>query len=219
MRIPNDFGNSLEEFFMGRIYWDNKNTTDRSKRIPVAFLKKHGYFNSKYGIEAGTVTFSIGERKTGSIGISVASKDNDKHIQFTYTETKTNGEKKECDYKVPLVTTPCNYGGARYWFRCSLVRNGIPCNRRVGVLYLPPGASYFGCRHCYNLTYESRNENRRSPYAILYKTMKAEKIEEGLKRRFYKGKPTKKYRRYLALTSNFWGKTNSKNLLKIIEGE
>lgn len=27
---------------------------------------------------------------------------------------------------------------------------------RVGVLYLPPGAAYFGCRHCHRLTYASR---------------------------------------------------------------
>jgi hypothetical protein len=26
------------------------------------------------------------------------------------------------------------------------------CNRRVGKHYLPPGARYFGCRHCYDFT-------------------------------------------------------------------
>jgi hypothetical protein len=28
----------------------------------------------------------------------------------------------------------------------------------VGCLYLPPGGKCFGCRHCYNLTYESQQE-------------------------------------------------------------
>jgi len=29
----------------------------------------------------------------------------------------------------------------------------------VGKLYLPPGGKYFGCRHCYNLTYKSCQES------------------------------------------------------------
>jgi hypothetical protein len=35
----------------------------------------------------------------------------------------------------------------------------VGCGRRVGKLYLPPGGKYFGCRHCYNLTYTSSNES------------------------------------------------------------
>jgi len=55
-------------------------------------------------------------------------------------------------------------------FTCRLVRWGVfaaggqalpadwyggECLRRVGRLYLPTGAVYFGCRQCYALTYES----------------------------------------------------------------
>ena len=32
------------------------------------------------------------------------------------------------------------------------------CSRRVGVLYRPPGASYWRCRHCYQITYASSNQ-------------------------------------------------------------
>lgn len=31
--------------------------------------------------------------------------------------------------------------------------------RRVGELYLPPGARYFGCRHCHRLTYKTRKRH------------------------------------------------------------
>ena len=41
------------------------------------------------------------------------------------------------------------------WFVCPLVG----CGRRVGKLYLPPGGRYYGCRHCYRLTYESAQEH------------------------------------------------------------
>jgi hypothetical protein len=59
-------------------------------------------------------------------------------------------------YRVRLLQTPQHYGGVRWWFCCPLGVDGKPCTRRVRQLYLPPGERYFGCRHCYSLTYESR---------------------------------------------------------------
>ena len=52
-------------------------------------------------------------------------------------------------------TTRPGLGGLRWWFECPLTVNGVPCGRRVGRLYLPPWARYFGCRHCFRLTYRS----------------------------------------------------------------
>ena len=46
-------------------------------------------------------------------------------------------------------TTPCHYGGVRYWFLCS------KCKKRVAKLYAPPSSERFACRNCHNLTYES----------------------------------------------------------------
>jgi hypothetical protein len=62
------------------------------------------------------------------------------------------------DYRIEFVSTPCYYGGQRWWFICHLVVNGSVCNRRVGVLYLGEG-EYFGCRYCNNLTYTSSKES------------------------------------------------------------
>lgn len=76
-------------------------------------------------------------------------------------------DKEELDYKVQLVTTPCNLGGLRYWFVCPLVVNDRPCGKRVGKLYLPPGGKYFGCRSCYNLTYQSQKEHDKRVDAII----------------------------------------------------
>jgi hypothetical protein len=56
---------------------------------------------------------------------------------------------------VGLTTTRPRFGGLRWWFVCPLVVNGRPCQRRVGKLYLPPRGRYYGCRHCYDLTYTS----------------------------------------------------------------
>ena len=63
-------------------------------------------------------------------------------------------------YPVALDWTPCPFGGARPWFRCPLVVGGEPCGRRVRILYRPWGARYFGCRHCYGLSYRTRQLHR-----------------------------------------------------------
>jgi hypothetical protein len=65
------------------------------------------------------------------------------------------------DYRVGLTTTRPRFGGLRWWFLCPLGVNGVPCGRRVGKLYLPPAAGYYGCRHCHDLTYASCREDRR----------------------------------------------------------
>ena len=52
---------------------------------------------------------------------------------------------------VYLMYTHCFFGGKRAWFTCPL------CNKRVGVLYKE--YSSIGCRTCFNLTYQSQNEN------------------------------------------------------------
>jgi hypothetical protein len=59
---------------------------------------------------------------------------------------------------VRLEMTPTQFGGRRWWFICPLIRNGVACNRRAGKLYSPPGAKYFGCRQCFDLTYRSSQE-------------------------------------------------------------
>ncbi|GAH21194.1 unnamed protein product, partial [marine sediment metagenome] len=135
-------------------------------------------------------------KKTGSISYYVDMMEpGAEHIRFKYTTTiRATGEKIDQDYKARLTPTKCNYGGQRWWFICN------NCQRRVGVLYL--GDSWFACRHCYNLTYESRNESKKYRGGFYRDTntiLKAEKIKKGMKRLFYNGKPTKKLLRYMDL--------------------
>jgi len=57
--------------------------------------------------------------------------------------------------RITILTSRTALGGVRTWFQCPLSANGSDCNRRVGCLYLPPGAKVFGCRTCHRLTYKS----------------------------------------------------------------
>ena len=52
--------------------------------------------------------------------------------------------------RVRLQSTPCRYGGVRWWFECPR------CGRRVGKLYLPPRAVAYRCRLCWDLRYRSQ---------------------------------------------------------------
>jgi len=186
---------------MGRYYWDKKDTVEDCRSVSISFLKKHDYF---CGYRSGGIVWKncYGE-ETSSIGIAVSTMHGDNYVRFQYTTTRNTGEKTEYDYKVRLTATPCNFGGIRYWFICPLSRNGVNCGRRAAKLYKAPGAYYFGCRHCYDLSYESRNETRTGMFSVFGQVLKAERQTEELygqiKRWTYRGKPTRKARRLEAL--------------------
>lgn len=61
-------------------------------------------------------------------------------------------------YEVQVVSTPCQFGGKRYWLVCPNEFNGDSCRQRVTKLYLPRSSSHFLCRHCHDLSYRSRQE-------------------------------------------------------------
>jgi len=107
--------------------------------------------------------------------------------------------KTDYDYKISLTKTPCNFGGVRYWFICPLSVNGVYCGRRTGTLYLASGGNYFGCRQCYDLSYESRNECRLGRFGNIGFTLKAERqyeeLYKSIKRWTWRGKPTRKARK------------------------
>jgi hypothetical protein len=79
---------------------------------------------------------------------------------YSFTRAKTQ-ERDALDYPVRLTTTRPLFGGLRWWFICPLMVNARPCGRRVDKLYLPPRGRYFGCRHCYKLTYTSCQESHK----------------------------------------------------------
>ncbi|BFT95181.1 MAG: hypothetical protein MNSN_04940 [Minisyncoccus archaeiphilus] len=174
----------------------SKNEADGVKKISISFLKKNGYLK---GWRSGTITWTSGyDEHKSSVGIEVSTVSSDSYLRINYTQTDNySGEKKDFDYKIPLTTTPCRFGGKRYWFVCPWYKNGVYCGRRVGTLY--KDGDYFACRHCYDLTYASKNVNRRYKMFPLFNVLtieqKIEELEKSIKCRYYNGKPTKKQKR------------------------
>ena len=68
------------------------------------------------------------------------------------------GEWESIEEPVRIVRVPCRLGGARPYFICPGVVNGIACGRRVAKLHGP--GRYFLCRHCYRLAHASQSESQ-----------------------------------------------------------
>jgi hypothetical protein len=70
-----------------------------------------------------------------------------------------NGEEwHDVEQRTQIVWMPCRFGGARPYFVCPGIVNGIACRLRVAKIY--GVGTYFLCRHCYRLAYASQREDR-----------------------------------------------------------
>lgn len=167
---------------MGRWYYHKKATVEASCDLSVFDLKRWGLLK---GCCSRTLRWtSTRSGKESSVGLTVRVTD-DPHVRFAYKVADTL-----YDYEVSLVTTPCNLGGVRYWFACPM------CGQRVGCLYLAT-ANQFLCRHCNDLTYQSRS---RSGIALFgYTCRQIDKLRGEIKRWTWRGYPTRKARRLRAL--------------------
>jgi hypothetical protein len=187
---------------MARYYYGKKSPTDDYKKIESWWLKRHGYLDPSLWRKEGRIewTYAIANTKH-SVDIATRTKNDEgiaPYLEINYTQTEYGVGKKVFDYKIQMVSTPCQYGGVRWWFICPLVKGGIACGRRIGVLY--KGGDYFGCRQCYNLTYNSRNRNHKDPVLRFLSCMeKRANVANTIKRFHYRGRLTRKYRHALNL--------------------
>lgn len=172
--------------------------SDTLPKLSVYDMNKRGLFR---GLVSESIPVICGEEQSSyHIVVSTTNKDAP-YVHFIYTIQRPNGETQKLEYNVSLVTTPCRYGGKRFWFKCPLERDGKSCGLRVGVLYL--GGNYFGCRHCYNLTYKSRGlSGKFERLGVINMDFVYAAWDPG-NWRMYKGKPTKKYNRLLKMNYKF----------------
>ncbi len=181
---------------MGRWYYDNKKTVEESTELCIFRLNRWGLLKGWHSTNL-TWTRRLGGSQS-SAGLVVDVTGSEPYARLYYTITRyRDGSKQDYDYSIGLVKTPCHWGGVRYWFLCP------QCGRRVSKLYRKPLGEMYFCRICNDLTYESRNETRLGRRGQIRHFLAAERqmreLESKLKRRFYAGKPTRRYRRVLKL--------------------
>ncbi|MDP3296846.1 MAG: hypothetical protein Q8N09_04510 [Thermodesulfovibrionia bacterium] len=185
-----------------------KAIAEQSHALSIFWLQKHGDLDKDCSYKSGVITWTSGFGNKSSIGFSVV-KDNwgtaeeKTYIELKYTHTdRWTEEKSDMDFKIPLATTPCNYGGVRYWFICPLSKNGQYCGRRVGVIYSI--GKWFGCRHCGEIAYAKQMEGGKFRWNGV-SVPDIERAKKEIKRYYYNGKPTRKYRRLIRLNEKFEG--------------
>ena len=173
-----------------RYYYYKKATVEASCDLTVQQLKRYGMLESGFtAIPIEWVMNQTGKRTKITIAVDIST--DDPFAIFIYTLTDRDGNKTDYKYAVSLVTTPCNFGGIRYWFACPC------CGRCAGGIYLAPGDVRFRCRHCNNLTYRSRN--RTGMESLGYTSRQIDKLRPQIKRWTWRGRPTRKVRRLQAL--------------------
>ena len=162
-----------------------KTKTDETFSLSVTGLKRLGFF---IGYTSKSVIIKGSHVGQAEIRITTDVWDSNNWMNLRYG-IKSGRYTEPMDYVVPLTTTPCNYGGKRYWFLCS-------CGRRCGVLYLQ--GKHFTCRLCNQLAYRSQSRNRK--WRMLYKLVDYQRMLEqafSIKRTFYRGTATKRYKKFL----------------------
>jgi hypothetical protein len=178
---------------MGREHsWNKKGIVDDYQRVDLAQIKRAGVYSD--------MTISWGVNRESSIGLILDTEQ--MTARFRYRQlNKVEDTSEDFDYTIPLDSTPCHFGGFRYWFKCQAITpDGTICNRRVRALL--NGGRYYVCRHCLNLSYQSKQETRSSIpefQALRYLIKREQKMEKLLpiKKITHKGKYTKRYQKYL----------------------
>lgn len=89
-----------------------------------------------------------------SLTFEVNTLDMNSPLVWLFYELASQG--KMVNNRIGLETTPCHFGGERWWMQCPAPGATNGCEgRRFGKLYLPPGAESFSCRECHDLSYRS----------------------------------------------------------------
>ena len=128
---------------------DARLTVEDCLSLSIVTLRKHGLLNDRGAGQRFTWRDEQGE-VVSSINV-VVDMDHDPNpsVRFRYT-VKINGVLHDVDQRMTLTPTPTRHEGRRWWYACPA------CNRRAGVLHLPPGEKFFACRSCHDLSYRSR---------------------------------------------------------------
>ena len=126
------------------VFW-KKNTVDDALRLDTTRLTRDIDFTVP---GAGFTSWNKGN---AWIGWEIRP---ERGMRLYYTAQKRGREPVNLSYWVALESTPCHFGGKRWWFICP----NNNCRRRCRILYLISPSDYFLCRKCQNLTYRSQQE-------------------------------------------------------------
>ena len=179
-----------------------KSIAENSHALSIFWLKKRGFLDKDCSYKSNVITWTSGFGNKSSIELSVikdywGTPEERPYIKLKYTHTnRWTDEKGDMDFEISLTTTPCKYGGVRYWFICPLYKSGQYCGRRVGVIYSI--GKWFGCRYCGEIAYAAQMNGGKYRMGSV-SLPDIEQAKKEVKRYYYNGKLTRKYKRVLRM--------------------
>ena len=136
-------------FGSGRPSGSGRATVEACRSIDVNRLHREGCLRAGW---AGSWQWTRDGEQVASINLRA---EHDR-LHLTYRVRIGGGDWEDVAETVRIVRVACRFGGARPYFICPGVVNGVPCGRRVAKLHGP--GRYFLCRHCYRLAHASQSE-------------------------------------------------------------
>ena len=137
-------------FGSGRPSGSGRDTVEACRSLDVNRLHREGCLRAGW---AGGWQWTRDGEQVASISLRAEAD----RLHLTYRVRIGGGDWEDVAETVRIVRVACRFGGARPYFVCPGVVNGVACGRRVAKLHL--SGRYFLCRHCYRLAYASQSED------------------------------------------------------------
>jgi len=141
-----------------------KQTVEECLWLDINLLRRQGITDKGKVPVFLTTSTGLRRKEVASIRYELSDEDASTPVLIFRYVLKAENRKKVVNEPVRLQATRTRHSGERWWFTCPLASGDEPCLRRVGKLYLPPSGVYFGCRHCYGLTYRNCQESHRTDW-------------------------------------------------------
>ena len=117
---------------MGRQPYSNRKTIGTRLYVTTKHLRQNHYLDG--GVKSGILRW---RGRDDSVEVLVSTVPSDEFIVLGYKTGDLIHEKRAL-----VVSTPCRYGGTRWWFLCPIFIDGKPCHRRVTALYFVDGKGF-----------------------------------------------------------------------------
>ncbi|MBK9109925.1 MAG: hypothetical protein IPM92_16530 [Saprospiraceae bacterium] len=176
---------------------------DDLKTVSISFLKKHGYLKPNQW-QRGTITWSRNGNKTGSISIIVNTKSGSLYLEMDY-----NCNEVPINYRVQLVSAPSNLGKGFVWyFVCP--HSGKRCRKLyLADTYFCHRLAFKGCMYK-KQTFSKSYRRLEKAFRIYFQSDDLiDRISQKHYKKYYAGKPTKKYLSHVKLLERPERDTNS----------
>jgi hypothetical protein len=135
---------------MARYAGGGKTTVESRRCIDVLDWHRRGCLRSPRW-------FSWAWTRDGERVASINVETERHRVTLRYRSRPYGGDWTSVKQQLPVVWTPCRFGGERPWFVCSVYASGTYCGRQVIKLY--HAGRLFACRHCSRLAYDSQQES------------------------------------------------------------